>query len=442
MIMDHALNAGQTRTLIARLAASSSDRAPHVLEPTELQRRIDRAEQTKDPVDILWLSQLQTQVCPAADLGDLVAGVHRELQRQISSDARVHVLRRGRDLLHRSQLATVLLRVEYDPQLRAGNLKYVQAANAAGKTAFASSSGLSDGIFLLDAYAGSLLAALAPSIWAFTAHRELGVITYTLGLPLAGTRGNAAELLHILSLQGDPNPFTVPMLSANAGTAAIDWWGSRLNELFGVLTDPAVFTDQNGEYRPIKHLHCRMTVEQLFRRVNSSQIARRDINARRVLLFTVLDTLERVTGRDLSKLCSLPFAQKTLDTLRAGMPADAAEVLLPAADRAVAALKQVQDGFFMGHQPGSGEVTLTHTDNTVARLDAAVAAADYIKVLRDATHGHGSNRSGRVDRTNALLAHHDGTIPHDLGLLGYLYLLDVLANPDNLRSHLYRGGKV
>lgn len=63
-------------------------------------------------------------------------------------------------------------------------------------------------------------------------------------------------------------------------------------------------------------------------------------------------------------------------------------------------------------------------------------------MLRAATHGHGSNRAGRVELTNALLAHHDGTIPHDLALLGYLYLLDVLVHPEVLAKHLYGGGNL
>ncbi len=56
------------------------------------------------------------------------------------------------------------------------------------------------------------------------------------------------------------------------------------------------------------------------------------------------------------------------------------------------------------------------------------------------THGHGAHRAGRVELTNTLLAHHDGTLPHNLALLGHLHLLDVLAHPDVLRKHLYRGG--
>jgi hypothetical protein len=71
------------------------------------------------------------------------------------------------------------------------------------------------------------------------------------------------------------------------------------------------------------------------------------------------------------------------------------------------------------------------------RLAPEKAAIEYIKMLRDATHGFGSNKASLVPRTNALLAHHNGDLPHDLALLGYLYLLDILLQPEAVRSVLY-----
>lgn len=75
-------------------------------------------------------------------------------------------------------------------------------------------------------------------------------------------------------------------------------------------------------------------------------------------------------------------------------------------------------------------------------LSPEAAAAEYIRVLRNATHGHGSNREAARGRTNALLAQHDGELPHDLALLGYPYLLDLLNNPSGFRRTLYNGGMV
>jgi hypothetical protein len=44
-----------------------------------------------------------------------------------------------------------------------------------------------------------------------------------------------------------------------------------------------------------------------------------------------------------------------------------------------------------------------------------------------------------VQENNALLAGHDGEVPPDLSLLGYMYLLAMLDNPNNLRRYLGRG---
>ena len=124
------------------------------------------------------------------------------------------------------------------------------------------------------------------------------------------------------------------------------------------------------------------------------------------------------------------------------MSKDVAAVLLPAADRAVAALEAVQDGFFLRRQVGAAKVEYTDKDGTLQSLDPVDAAAEYIRVLRNATHGHGTNREDRKLSTDALLAHHNGVIPTDLPLLPYLYLLELLSKPEMLRHNLYRGGLV
>lgn len=62
--------------------------------------------------------------------------------------------------------------------------------------------------------------------------------------------------------------------------------------------------------------------------------------------------------------------------------------------------------------------------------------AEYLKLLRNATHGHGANKKNQVEATESLLARHDGRIPHEVALLGWLYLLDLLSHPDALRRHL------
>jgi hypothetical protein len=421
--------------------------------PQQLVERQQRAQQSGLLVNGVTMWQLQTMDAPPALLPATAEAVLKALTDVTIAEtpddhplanAGVHLVRLAPALVHRTKLFTVLLQATYDPRLQPGGdiaaLKRVLESE--GESVFAASRSLFEGILIGDNYLGPLLGALSPAVWAFSAHRVSGVIVYTLGAALAGTTGDAAELLQVLPSQGASATMAMPKLPAQAPGAALAWWTTRLNELFGVLTDPAVFTDTTGTFRPPKQLHALLSVEQLFRRVGSIQTDHRDGHARRVLLFTVLDTLERLTGRPVAKLCSRPFAQATLDRLDAELSGNpAAEILLPAARRAIEALHGVQAGFYLARQLGSATISVPDENGSTRELDFDDATAEYIKVLRDATHGHGSNRAKRVELTNALLAHHTGQIPHDLSLLGYLYLLDMLTRPEDLARHLYAGGR-
>ncbi|MBB5874641.1 hypothetical protein F4553_008075 [Allocatelliglobosispora scoriae] len=91
---------------------------------------------------------------------------------------------------------------------------------------------------------------------------------------------------------------------------------------------------------------------------------------------------------------------------------------------------------------GAADPSGAASAHEVAGLSLPDAAARYIKILRDATHGHGSNRAANTVITNTLLAHHDGQLSHDLPLLGYLYLLDILTRPNDLAPTFYRNGSI
>ena len=178
----------------------------------------------------------------------------------------------------------------------------------------------------------------------------------------------------------------------------------------------------------------------MFRRVGSVQRADRDSDVGRVLLFTVLDTLERVSGRSLVEMCTLQFAERAARRVRKEMSGPAAAILMPAVDRALAALRALQDGFYLPAQLGSDRLTHTDAAGHKTSLGREEAAAEYLRLLRNATHGHGSNREERKALTDSLLVQHNGHVPHDLPLLGYLYLLELLAVPTILRRTLYAGG--
>lgn len=391
----------------------------------------------------LSLHQLQTTMSAPGALAETVQLIVDDISSVEFSDGErafpntgAFYIRRDPALVHRATIPPILVRVAHDGTLQRADLNEIKAASRRGEAIFAASSKLSDGMALLDGFLAPLLGALTPYVWAFSATRRSGSIVYTLGEAISGTAGDAVEPLHLLPSQGALAAAPRPALSARAASAAVLWWTQRLDKALSVVSDPTVFSSSSGRYLPNNHQHAILSFDQLFRRVGAIQRSHRDDDARRVLLFTVLDTLERLTDRRLTDMCMLAFAQRTLDRVRGDIPADAAEVLLPAAERAVLALGKVQDGFYLRRQTGASTIDFVLTDGTPERYTPEEAAAEYIRVLRNATHGHGSNRNDAVPRTDALLAHHDGSLDHDLPLLGYLYLLDLVSKPALLRRVL------
>jgi hypothetical protein len=422
-----------------------------------VQRRLDRVLDSAEKgasagliAPGLAFHQLQTMLAEpsiSVETVQTIAGDIRDFRfddtdESVFPSSGVYLVRRQPALLHRSKIPAVLLRIARDGKLQEADLEDIKTASAKGEVVFAASDGLGDGFAHLDAYLTPLLGALSPYVWAFPATRASGTIIYTLGRAISGVAGEALEPLQLLPSRRALSPIPSPRLSPNASSAAITWWVRRLDKALSVISDPALFSDSNGYYVPSHHQHALLSLDQVFRRTGSIQRSYGDGDARRVLLFTVLDTLERLTDRKLVDLCTHSFAVRTLKKVRKDMNAEAREILLPAAERAVQALERMQDGFYLHRQTGAASIDFKLTDGTSESYTPEQAAAEYIRVLRNATHGHGSDRDDAVPRTDALLTHHDGTIHHDLPLLAYLYLLELLTRPDLLRRVLYSSSRV
>ncbi|PUA78932.1 hypothetical protein C7S10_21765 [Nocardioides currus] len=393
--------------------------------------------------DLFTHIRLTTIVAPDAQVPDVISAAFeavRELGFDDDPDARpfadasVHLAQRDPAITHRVKFPSVWLRFDYDDLLAKGEAPTI-ARDPAADPGFAAAFDLHSGMLMLEVYFGPLAGCLSPYVWCLLLPRNHGVVVLDLGTALAGTRSEIGELLQTLPTYGSDRVSVRPRLNPRACDGAVSWWTGRLDALFGVLTDPAVFSDRGGNYLATAHLHALLTTEQLFQRVVSIQGAARDTQASRVLLFSVLDTLQRLTGRPIETHCSAEYARRTLDRLEQALPPSTHELLLWGPERAVAALTEVQNGFFL-RTLASDEIRIRNDDGSERRMNLDVAAAHYLKVLRDATHGHGSNKDNAKGKTNSLLAQHDGRIPHEIAGLGFLYLLDVLANTENLRRVL------
>lgn len=413
----------------------------------QLERRRLQAEKSGGVLDLLIYEQLVMYVVPIGELAHR-AQYFLDLLKEmpLESDPSAHPFENAAltlveidpALLHRIKIASVWLRIKQDLRLQEGDLSHIRSVEGEDE-AFGSSSGLYNGVLTLDAYLAPLLACATPGVWGLHVMRTFGSLLFSFGRRISGTAGRASEPLHLISVPGATDPIHFDELSPRACTSATRWWIERLNEMFGVMSDLSVFTDSAGDYRADKHLESVLTIEQIFRRLSSLMVAHRDTNARRTLFFSVLDSFQRTNGWDLLTMCKLSHAEAVLARLEESL-GEAAELLLPVARRGVGALRSMQRGFFISRQLGTADVELQLAAGKTKTISAEEATARYLKVLRDATHGHGG-KGKSIEETAALLAHHDGNVPHDIGLLAYLYLLDMLLESSRLRRCLYAGGR-
>jgi hypothetical protein len=111
------------------------------------------------------------------------------------------------------------------------------------------------------------------------------------------------------------------------------------------------------------------------------------------------------------------------------MPERVAELLIPKAECAVAALQAVQDGFFIKKQRGTSTVKLVNDEGITESWDMETATQKLLRARRNAVHGFGGLRNEAGDAAR-ILAQHDGDLPRDLVDLPYVYLLEFLCVPE------------
>ncbi|WP_202376577.1 hypothetical protein [Mycobacterium paraintracellulare] len=342
-------------------------------------------------------------------------------------------------LIRRVRLPGIMFRFDQDPDALE-NLTAQQHESVPGRM-FGSSTDWYQEVIGLVHYLGPLLGALSPRFWCLPACVPPYAILFSLGLDINGFRQSPMEPMQLIPVRARNELIPAVQLSQYSGRQAIHWWAFRLNQMFGYLSDPTTFRDTDGTYAPHQHHHWMLTFGQIFGLTTSLQLAGRDNTTQRALMNSLLDAYaDRIMGVSFDRLCTLRVAKDTADRVRQLMPPAAASILMPAADRAVEALRRVQDGFFIQQQRGDDEVRFRLPDGSWEQRTAERASAMLLKVYRNSTHGFGpkagERRKNEIDAS--LLVNHSGELPADIVFLPYLYLLDTLCRPDAVREHIAR----
>jgi hypothetical protein len=282
------------------------------------------------------------------------------------------------------------------------------------------------------------LIVAAPWVFGITTTRiGAGTIVVLFGRPEAGRQGAVAgELLQLYRpyLLSSPirNVMPQPRVTAVEIECLLRWWVGRLNELFGVVLDPAIYQDDEGTYNVQNHLGALLSMDRLLACVLEILIhSRRDEFIRKLLLFEVLDLLEGFGVGGYDQLCNPTFVQTEVDRLAAELPAEVANLILPRCRRASDALRDLQDGFYLNERRRPGSMKVPDKSGKLQIRPMATAVSQYLRVVRNAGHGFGEMVRERPHQVS-LLATHTGELPPELSDLAFVHLLRVLADPVRL----------
>lgn len=398
-----------------------------------------------DLLELVTHIQLELMAANPDDLPDAVLAAVNALRHVdiegLGSEAfpncSVHVIRRARALPLRAKVSQFLLRLEHEQSQGEELVNRLRSENEGGRQSFGSSDGHQTGVMMLDSYLAPLEGALSPMVWTIPVRRVNGTVLISLGRPVAGTTRLPSNLLGTIAFSGPgqsrPGRSMAAFSNPDASARAISWWVEHLDRVLSVATDPVTFS-RDGNYQPIVALQALATVEQVFGLVAAIQRGEQSSHATRTAMFATLDTISSLRSTNLNALLTLSKAERALERLASSMGAAAAEVLLPNARAGVEALRSVQEEFFL--TVADGQVSMATTGKRTSLENAAV---EYLALLRNAQHGFSTSKSNDRDKIGTLLSIHTGRISADLSNLAWLYLLDLLNEPELLRKSLSTG---
>jgi len=280
-------------------------------------------------------------------------------------------------------------------------------------------------------YLEPLLLALSPWVIGLPATRHTGALVVLLGEAEPGLRpAEAAEIMQVFRPLSFPElrpTLARPATTRDNHEAALRWWVDRLNSLFAKALDVSRYQDANGYFDPSDQIGVLLSLERLF--LSAQEVlthVRRDEFARAAMFFDVLDVLDGLGYDHWESMVTLHRVEGHLDRLRKVVPPDAQAVLLPRCETAVAALREVTQGFSGAASP-NGAILLPTKSGRDEPLTLDRAAAGLLHLTRNAAHSYRMRVRDRRDV--ALLAAHRGDIPETLADLAWLHLLRFMADP-------------
>ena len=348
------------------------------------------------------------------------------------------------------RLCVISLDNRVDARVAMARLLFAQAhsspelASEDPRSAFRAMQGLRGGAHLgHSTLLDPLLACRWPWVLGVPLFRIPGGIIVVVSGEAQHARGEASTVeladLFTADLLHDQAPTASPDrrgFSVDGLIAAIGWWADRVDRFLGRVLDPTLFTDRDGDYLPESHLGFILSIDRLFASVMATLVNDgRDEYSRRLHLFEALDLLEGLGQGDYDLTLRLSRLQALLDHLHGGMPDDVASVVMPRCERAVAALKALQDGFSR-HRTSDGGVASTGRDGQPETLSLEKATSLYLRMVRNA--GHSLQREVTRPRSVSLLASHDGQIPPAVSDLAFLHLVALLVDTDQVVQPLLR----
>lgn len=412
------------------------------LTPERILAERDRilAERPGDLTALATAIRLMVTTVPHSDIASAVRGGYESLAALRSDDdptpllpeLSVQLIRMEPAVMKRLAFARVLMRIEEEPDLLTN-----RPSPAPGETVFSSGWHLtSDLAVTRDAYLAPLFLAASPWVWCIPCQRIAGIVIYDLGMAIIGRRGDEVELLQLFTGPGALSGGERPDLTHNRTIEATTWWVGKMNGVLAQMSDFANYCDASRRFVPRRLVEVFMSVEQLGRRLQGAAAHDRDLATRRALAFDAFDTLKGLGIIDLFEGCKLSRAERALRSLESEIPAQAADLLLLPARRAVEALRRVQEGFSLSSRIEGTVVRLPDRHGNDRDCSIEEAAALYLQLLRNANHGFTPERDTDERRDQILLMAHNGDVPGDVAFLPYLYWLEAIAHPEYFAGRL------